>query len=133
MTTTSIEKLAYIIVKAREYDAEMLPEGLEDGSNAADDQQMGILESTPDNPTRAELRAALEGLNEDELIEVLALTWLGRADYAAEEWPEALTAARAAHDERAVSYLMETPNLGDLLEEGLAALDISIIDEEGRL
>jgi hypothetical protein len=131
--TTSVEKLAYIIVKAREYDAQVLPEGLEDGSNAADDQQMGILEATPDNPTRAELRAALEDLNEDELVEVLALAWLGRGDYTAEEWPGALAAARAAHDERAVTYLLETPNLGDLLEEGLAAFDISIIDEEGRL
>ncbi|MCU0983430.1 MAG: DUF3775 domain-containing protein [Acetobacteraceae bacterium] len=133
MTTTSIEKLAYIIVKAREYDAEVLPEGTEDGSNAADDGQIGILESTSDNPTRAELRAALEDLNVDELTEVLALVWLGRGDYTADGWDEALSAAQAAQDEHAVSYLMETPNLGDLLEEGLAALGLSIIDEEGRL
>jgi hypothetical protein len=133
MITTSLEKLAYIIVKAREYDAEVPSEGLEDGSNPADDGEMGILEATPDNPTGAELSAALEDLNEDEIVEVLALTWLGRGDYAASEWKEALEAARATHDERAVAYLLETPNLGDLIEEGLAELGISIIDEEGRL
>jgi hypothetical protein len=133
MITTSLEKLAYIVVKAREYDAQVAPEGLEDGSNAADDGAIGILEATPDNPTRAELRAALEDLNEDEIIEVLALAWLGRGDYAAAEWKEALDAARATHDDRAVAYLLETPNLGDLVEEGLAELGLSIIDEEGRL
>lgn len=133
MIATSLEKLAYIVVKAREYDAQVAPEGLEDGSNAADDGAIGILEATPDNPTRAELRAALEDLNEDEIIEVLALAWLGRGDYAAKDWTEALDAARAAHDARAVDYLLQTPNLGDLLEEGLAELGLSIIDEEGRL
>lgn len=133
MLATSLEKLAYIVVKAREYDAQVAPEGLEDGSNAADDGAVGILEATPDNPTQAELRAALEDLNEDELIEVLALVWLGRGDYGAEEWQDALDAARASHDERAISYLLETPNLGDLIEEGLAELGLSIIDEEGRL
>lgn len=133
MITMSLEKLAYLVVKAREYDAQVAPEGLEDGSNASDDGQMGILEATPDNPTRAELRAALEDLNEDEMIEVLALAWLGRGDYAPTEWPDAVVAARAAHDERAVTYLLETPNLGDLIEEGLAAFGVSVIDEEGRL
>lgn len=133
MIATSLEKLAYIVVKAREYDAQVAPEGLEDGSNASDDQQLGILEATSDNPTRAELRAALEDLNEDEMIELLALAWLGRGDYTAAEWAEAVAAARAAHDDRAVTYLLETPNLGDLVEEGLAALGLSIIDEEGRL
>ncbi len=133
MDAISLDKLAYIIVKAREYDAEVLPEGMEEGSDAADDKEVGILEDTPDNPTEDELRAALEDLNDDEMVELLALAWLGRGDYTAEEWDQAVAAAREAHDEHAVAYLVETPNLGDLLEEGLAALGQSIIDEEKRL
>lgn len=133
MPNTSLEKLAYIIVKARGYDAQVLPEGLEEGSNAADDREVGILEGTADNPTRAELQAALEDLNDDEIAEVKALAWIGRGDYTADEWDEALEAARSVLDERAVSYLIETPNLGDLIEEGLAEFGLSIIDEEGRL
>lgn len=131
--STSLETLAYIVVKAREYDAQVEPEGLEEGSNPADDIEIGILEDTPDNPTRAELRAALEALNEDQITEVLALTWLGRGDYGAREWDQALAAAREARDEHVIDYLLETPNLGDLIEQGLAELGYSILGEEMRL
>ncbi len=127
------EKLAYLVVKAREFDALVEPEGLEAGSNASDDREIGILESTGDNPTLLELRSALEDLNDDEMAELLALVWLGRGDYSRAGWEEALAAAREARDERAVRYLLETPNLSDLLEQGLAELDISVLDEEGRL
>ena len=48
MLTIPLEKLAYIIEKAREFDAEM-PSDAEEGSNAADDE-WEILLDTPDNP-----------------------------------------------------------------------------------
>jgi len=133
MLVTPLETLAYIVVKAREFDAQVAPEGLEEGSNPADDLEVGILEATADNPSRAELRAALEGLDDDEMTEVLALVWLGRGDYGRRDWKEGLAAAREARDERAVSYLLETPNLGDLMEDGLAELGHSIVGyEAGR-
>ncbi len=133
MLATPLDKLAYLIVKAREFDVQVEPEGLEEGSNPADDQQMGILEATADNPSRAELRAALADLNDDEITEVLALVWVGRGEFARSEWEEALAAARDAHDKRAVSYLLGTPQLGDLLEQGLAELGESILSEEEGL
>lgn len=133
MLATPLDQLAWIIVKARAFDEEVPPEGLESGSNAADDTEMAALESGRDNPAYAELIAALEDLNEDEIIEVLALVWLGRGDYTAREWRQALADATETHNERAVSYLAETPNLGDLLEQGLAELGYSILDEEDRL
>jgi hypothetical protein len=123
MLTMARDRLEFLVAKARAYDAEVAPEGMEEGSNAADDREVGILEDTPDNPTRDELQALLDDLNDDEIVELLALTWVGRGDYSAAEWPAACAAARAAHDKRAVPYLMETPNLGDLVEEGIAALD----------
>lgn len=127
-----LDTLAFIIEKARAYEAEVAPEGMEDGSNPSDDRAIGVLEDTPDNPIAQELAAALEALNEDERAELLALTWIGRGDYTADEWGEALAAAQEALDERAVAYLMETPNLADLLEEGLAALGLSTVEEEAR-
>jgi hypothetical protein len=133
MLATPRKTLAYIIVKAREFDAEVMPEGMEEGSNPSDDLDVAILEDTPDNPTQAELRSILRDLNDDEITELLALVWLGRGDYSRSEWRQALAAAGEARDARAVRYLLETPLLGDLLEQGLAELDISILDEEEHL
>jgi hypothetical protein len=133
MLVTPRKTLAYIIVKARGFDAEVAPEGLEEGSNPSDDLDVAILEDTPGNPTQAELLAILGDLDDEQVTELLALVWVGRGDYSRSEWGQALSAAQEAHDARAVRYLVETPMLGDLLEQGLAELGISILDEEERL
>jgi hypothetical protein len=133
MLVTPLDTLAYLVVKAREFDAEVPPEGTEDGSNAADDLGIGILEDTADNPTEAELTSALRDLNDDQIAEILALVWLGRGDFSAAEWQEALAAAVSARNERTVGYLLQTPLLGDLIEQGLDELGYSLIDEESRL
>ncbi|MDP9196752.1 MAG: DUF3775 domain-containing protein, partial [Pseudomonadota bacterium] len=118
MQALPLDKLTYIVVKAREFGAMVPPEYLEGGSNAADDKEVGILESTRDNPTQEELTGVLEALNEDELTELMALIWLGRGDYEASEWPRALQEARERTDRRTVRYLLGTAMLADLLEEG---------------
>ena len=128
--TTPTSTLAYIIVKAREFDAEVPPSGTEDGSDMADDRAVAILEDTPDNPTREELRAALADLNIDQLNEVVALTWLGRGDFTPDEWQGALVQARDIGDSRRVDYLIQTPLLADLIEDGLDELGYNVTDEE---
>jgi len=134
MPTTLLEKLAYIIVKAREFDAEVPPVDEESGSNPSDDADRDILEAGSENPAYQELVDAINGLNDFERIELLALTWLGRGDYGKEEWREALREARRVHDEKETGYLVGTPLLADYLEEGLSQLGYSIGDYEiGRL
>jgi hypothetical protein len=132
MLTISPDKLAYIVEKAREFDAEIEPTNENDGSDATDDPAgvIGALEDTENNPTEQELAAALEALNEDEHADVLALMWLGRGDFDATEWDDALSQARQAGDERDARYLMGTPLLGDYLEQGRALLDES--DDDPR-
>lgn len=44
------------------------------GSNPSDDDAIGILEGSVDNPTRRELAAAPDALADDRKIEILALT-----------------------------------------------------------
>jgi hypothetical protein len=134
MLALSLEKLAYIIVKAREYDAEVPAVDPESGSNPTDDAERGVLEDTADNPTHEELVGAINSLNDQERIELLALTWLGRGDYGKDEWRAALAEARRVHDEKETDYLVGTPLLADYLEEGLSQLGYSIEDYEiGRL
>ena len=98
MLTIPIETLAYIVTKAREFDAEVPPVNEDSGSNPSDDADRDVLEASADNPTRQELADAIDGLGDPERIELLALVWLGRGDYAKEEWREALEEARRIHD-----------------------------------
>lgn len=133
MLTISLERLGYIVAKAREFDAEIPADpDAASGSNPADDDERQILLDTPDNPSREELRDAIDSLNIDEREELLALTWLGRGDYDAAEWPAALRQAREAGTATETEYLLGTPLLADYLEEGAAALGLSLEnDKEG--
>lgn len=128
MLSTSLEQLAFIVEKAREFDAMTAASGDEPGSNASDDGEVAILEDTADNPTRQELEGALQALDDTQRIELLALMWLGRGDYDASEWSEALNQAREVHDEHEIDYLIGTPLLADYLEEAIAALGYSLAD-----
>lgn len=133
MLKTSLEQLAYIIAKAREFDAETAPVDSESGSNPSDDNDVAILEDTSDNPTRQELEAALDALDDEQRIEILALLWVGRGDFDRAEWRDALTQAREVHNETETDYLIGTPILGDYLEEALDALGYSLEDyRKGR-
>jgi hypothetical protein len=122
--------LGFIIIKAREYEAEVEPVDEDSGSNPTDDGSRDILEATADNPTRRELKAAVNSLNEDQRIELLALTWLGRGDYLPGDWDEAMEEAARRHDRREAEYLASTPLLSDYLEEGLELLGYSPEDTD---
>ncbi|HEV2187549.1 MAG TPA: DUF3775 domain-containing protein [Stellaceae bacterium] len=126
MLKTPLEQLAYIIEKAREFDAETAPVDSDSGSNPSDDKDVAILEGTSDNPTEQELTAALDALDDDQRVELLALTWLGRGDFARSEWRDALVRAREIHNEAETDYLIGTPLLADYLEEALDALGYSL-------
>jgi len=132
MLTISPERLGYIIEKAREFDAEVpIDPGEAGGSDPADDDERQILLDTPDNTTEQELRDAIDSLNIDEREELLALMWLGRGDYDAVSWPDALRQARETRTATETDYLLGTPLLSDYLEEGAAALGLSLGDFEG--
>lgn len=130
LLANATSQLAFIIVKARAFAAEVPAAGSEDGSDMADDRAVAALESSPDNPTEEELTAALRDLNVDQLDEVVALVLVGRGDFTAEEWPQAVAQAREVSARRGVPYLLETPLLGELIEDGLDELGYNITDEE---
>jgi hypothetical protein len=134
MLNTPLEQLAYIIEKARQFDAETAPVDSDSGSNTSDDSDVAILEDTSDNPTRQELTGALDALNDDQRIELLALMWLGRGDFDRGGWRDALAQAREIHNAAETEYLIGTPLLADYLEEAIVALGYSLEDyEKGRL
>jgi len=128
MLTIDPDKVCYIILKAREFDEKVEPEELDAGSNPSDDQSVEVLEDYADDPTYQELMSALEDLNDDEMNDLLALVWVGRGDFSRNEWQKAVDQANETRNERAAAYLVGTPNLGDLLEEGLAVMGKSCAD-----
>jgi len=134
MLTIAPEKVCYLIIKAREFDVKMEPEVPDSGDNPTDDADREILFDYPDDPTVEEIRACLEGLNEDESAEILALVWLGRGDYVVGEWETIVSTALEDVDSRRPEALLGIPLLGDYLEEGLSQLGHSCEDVElGRL
>ncbi|HUA54729.1 MAG TPA: DUF3775 domain-containing protein [Candidatus Sulfotelmatobacter sp.] len=126
MLTIPLEKLAFIIEKARAFDAEVDPVDENSGSNAADDGERAILQDTPDNPVLEELTNVLDDLNVDEQDEVLALLWVGRGDFGKKEWRDALRQAHETRNNRETRYLVGTPLLADYLSQGLEELGYSL-------
>lgn len=123
--TISPEKVFFVIVKAREFDAKDEVTDPDPGSNPSDDKDAAILEDHSDDPVVEELTSLINSLSEDEQIDLVALAWLGRDDYSAEDWTEVRAEAARAHNNRTARYLLGIPLLGDFLEEGLSLLGYS--------
>ncbi|MGO4835197.1 DUF3775 domain-containing protein, partial [Rhizobiaceae sp. 2RAB30] len=82
----------------------------------------GLAEEEEENLTEEELRELIDDLNIDEAAELVALAWVGRGDYDAAEWADAVAEARQRGNKRTSSYLLGLPMLADYLEEGLEAI-----------
>jgi hypothetical protein len=124
--TISLKQAFFIIVKAREFDEQVESTDPDSGSNPADDREVDVLEEGADNPVQQELEEALDALNVDEQLDLIALTWLGRGEYSS--FAEAREEASDMRDKHIPEYLIGTPKLGDFLEEGLAQLGYSLED-----
>jgi len=134
MLSISPEKVFFVIVKAREFEAKDVVTNPDSSSSGADDRMISVLEEHADDPAYEEAQAFIGALSEDEQIDLVALTWLGRGDYTADDWDEVRAEAADAHNERTAEYLLGTPLLPDYLDEGLSMLGISLEDyETGRL
>jgi hypothetical protein len=126
----SSEKVCFIIVKAREFDAKDQVTEPDPASNPSDDKELAVLEDHRDDPAVDEIRSLIDSLSEDEQIDLVALMWLGRDDYSANEWPSVREEAARAHNARTAEYLLGTPLVADFLEEGLSKLGYSCEDFE---
>ncbi|HEY6860261.1 MAG TPA: DUF3775 domain-containing protein [Pseudolabrys sp.] len=123
--TISPEKVCFVIIKAREFDAKDAITEPDPGSNPSDDKDAAVLEDHGDDPVVEELTSFINSLSEDEQIDLVTLAWLGRDDYSASDWAEVRAEASRAHNTRTANYLLGMPLLGDFLEEGLSMLGYS--------
>lgn len=126
------EKVAHIIIKAREYDAKVEPVIPGEGSGS-DGEPDDVLESLPNDTTRPELVSFINALNDDEKAHLVALMWVGRGTFEAGEFDEAVETARQENINSTSSYLIGTPLLADYLEEGLDKLGFPVEDIESEI
>lgn len=131
----SAEKVAFIIEKAREFDVKEAASDPDSGSNPSDDDAVDVLADDGADPVGNELGSFMIALNEDEQIDLVALTWLGRGDGTIDDWDDLRARAVEARAEyrsprrETVHYLLGEPMLGDLLADGLDEFGIDWTDE----
>jgi hypothetical protein len=126
----SPEKVCFVVVKAREFDAKDVVTDVDEGSNPSDDAQISVLEDHRDDPVVAEIRGFISALNEDEQVDLVALAWLGRGDGEIEDWDALRAEAQRQHNNRTASYLLGMPQLSDHLEDGLSEFGLGCEDYE---
>ena len=124
---TPIETLCRIILRAREYEAQV-PTDYDGGEapetvDGEDGEALSVLDDEMNSGVEEELTAAFDDLADDQLAEVLAFCWVGQGTYEPSEWDEALE--EAASETNVVSELMDMPMLASVLEAGMAAFELS--------
>ena len=131
---TPIDMLCRIILRAREYEAQVPTDydGGEAPENVDDEggETLSVLDDAINTSVEEELTGILDDLAEDQQAEVLAFAWVGLGTYDASDWDEAIEAA--GEESNIVEELMEMPMLASVLESGMAAFDINC-DRAGDL
>lgn len=109
-----------IVARAHEFHTQEEVDFEEEPEGPADVAAMEALAEYSEEPAYLEIKSAVEDLEPDQQVALVALMWLGRGDFGIEEWDDALSQARDAWTEHTADYLIATPLVADYLEEGLA-------------
>ena|SRR5690554_483372 len=91
----------------------------DEGGNATDDWSQAMLADHEDNTSYVEFESIVKDLDPDHQQQVVALLWLGRGDYALEEWNAIVQQAKEQWTPETARYLIGHPLLADHLREGL--------------
>lgn len=77
-----------------------------------------------------ELRAFIDGLNDDEKAHLTAIAWVGRGAFDPEDYAEAVETAFAEATTPTATYLTGMPHLPENLESGLEAMGVDVSEAE---
>ena len=80
-----------------------------------------------------ELRGFLETLNADEQASLIAVMWIGRGSFEADDLSEAIKTAQAGASTPTADYLLGAPHFADHIEAGMEALGMSAAAAEEDL
>ena len=120
MQAISSEKVCFIIVKTREFDAKNTPVFQDLSGAPTDDDGLQDGAEQPEDPVYDELLAFLGALSEDELIELHSMIMLGRGDVDMDGWADALQMAKDDLDDNLPQRLLQIPMISDYLADSLS-------------
>lgn len=121
----SVGIICNIIDKAREFHAK---EGVvfpEDINEFSEEDIMQVLADHQNDFTYIELKSAIDDLEPDQQMTLVAIMYVGRGDFSVEEWDESMAEAKSGWTTHTAEYLLSKPQLADFLEAGLDALGYS--------
>jgi hypothetical protein len=104
--TLSPETAFFVVLKAREFHMKVEEVDPDEGSNPTDDGNVDVLEFNPGDAVQEELVSAIDGLNEDERLDLIALIWIGRGDFTLSDWREARENARRIDPSQVATYVL---------------------------
>jgi hypothetical protein len=119
MLNVNPETICFIIAKARQFHAKEEVTIPEIPNSPAEDWARQVLADHSDDPCFQEIRATIFDLEPDQMIELVALMWLGRGDAELEEWDSLLRDVGSEINRNTPEYLMAHPHVADYLTEGL--------------
>ena len=130
MLEISPEKVAHVIVRAREFDAKVASWDEPSEDTGLNEDADSILEDHRYDATESEVSEFISNLNVDEQANLVAIAWIGRGTFSKNEFAEALAAAKAERTTPTERYLLGIPLLADYLEEGMDTLGYSVEEIE---
>ena len=94
--------------------------------------QIGLMGRELDR-AEPELRGVIDRLSEDEQAALVAVMWIGRGAFEAEEWQAAVDTAAAEASTPCADYILGTPHFTDHIEAGMEALGFELGESEAGL
>jgi len=119
------DTVCFIISKAHEFQTQDQVSFPDEASEVGDEWPTEFRAEHQNDVAYQELKATIDDLEPDQQISLVALMWLGRGDFASDEWEAAVEQAKDSWNERTSDYLISTPLVADYLEEGLSQLGYS--------
>lgn len=122
MLNLDTDIISNLLDKARQY---QVKEEVSFPEMTDDMDALHVLADYEDDATYQETVEFINDLRTDQQATLIALMYVGRGDYSADEWDEAYNIALQELTDRTGEYLLSRPLVADYIEQGMDALGIS--------
>ncbi len=114
-----------VIAKSRQFQVKETASVSDGDFGPEDDVVSQVMADDRDDLSSQEAGELIDDLEPDQQASLVALMWIGRGDFSADEWDDAYAEAQDNWNSRTSAYLMATPMVADYLSEGLAEMGYS--------